>query len=254
VGGLGFSMKWNMGWMNDTLSYMSHDPVHRRYHHDRLTFGQLYAYTENFVLPFSHDEVVHGKGSLIGKMPGDEWQRFANLRLLLTYQAMSPGRKLSFMGNEIGQTHEWRSDEEIAWHLLRWPPHAGVQALARDLNRLCINLPALHDQDFDAAGFSWIDCHDADQSVLGWLRYARDGSFVAVMLNFTPVPRPGYRIGLPRAGYYRELFNSDSHYYGGSDMGNGDGLVASDQTWMGYPASLTLTLPPLAAVVITPAD
>jgi 1,4-alpha-glucan branching enzyme len=254
VGGLGFSMKWNMGWMNDTLSYMGQDPVHRRYHHDKLTFGQLYAYTENFVLPFSHDEVVHGKGSLIGKMPGDEWQRFANLRLLLTYQATTPGKKLSFMGNEIGQTHEWRSDEELGWHLLQWAPHAGVQSLVRDLNRLCINLPALHDQDFDAAGFSWIDCHDADQSVVGWLRFARDGSFVAVVLNFTPVPRPGYRIGVPRSGRYREIFNSDSRYYGGSDMGNGDGLVASDQTWMGYPASLTLTLPPLAGVVISPTD
>jgi 1,4-alpha-glucan branching enzyme len=254
VGGLGFSMKWNMGWMNDTLSYMGNDPVHRRYHHDMLTFGQLYAYTENFVLPFSHDEVVHGKGSLVGKMPGDEWQRFANLRLLLAYQATSPGKKLSFMGNEIGQTHEWRSDEEVPWHLLQWAPHAGVQTLARDLNRLCINVPALHDQDFDVAGFSWIDCHDADQSVVGWIRYARDGSFVAVMLNFTPVPRAGYRIGLPRPGRYRELLNSDSHYYGGSDMGNGDRLIATGDTWMGYPASMTLTVPPLAALVLTPTD
>ncbi len=254
VGGLGFSMKWNMGWMNDTLSYMRHDPVHRRFHHDLLTFGQLYAYSENFMLPFSHDEVVHGKASLVGKMPGDEWQRFAGLRLLLTYQATAPGKKLSFMGNEIGQTSEWRSDEELPWHLLQWPPHAGVKMLVRDLNRLCVAVPALHDQDFDAAGFSWIDCHDADQSVVGWIRYARDGSFVAVLLNFTPVPRPGYRIGLPRPGRYRELFNSDSHYYGGSDLGNGDGLVAVGDAWMGYAASLTLTLPPLAGVVLTPTD
>ncbi|HEX8986456.1 MAG TPA: 1,4-alpha-glucan branching protein GlgB [Rhodocyclaceae bacterium] len=254
VGGLGFSMKWNMGWMNDTLSYMSQDPVHRRYHHDKLTFGQLYAYTENFVLPFSHDEVVHGKGSLVGKMPGDEWQRFANLRLLLTYQATTPGKKLSFMGNEIGQTSEWRSDRELPWDLLQWPPHLGVQSMVRDLNRLCANVPALHDQDFEGTGFSWIDCHDADQSVLAWLRFARDGSFVAVVLNFTPVPRPGYRIGLPRAGWYREIFNSDSRYYAGSDMGNGAGLLAEADTWMGYPASLTLTLPPLAGVVLAVTD
>ena len=250
LGGLGFSMKWNMGWMNDTLAYARQDPVHRRYHHERLTFGQLYAYTENFVLPFSHDEVVHGKRSLVGKMPGDEWQRFANLRLLLTYQAMAPGKKLSFMGNEIGQTSEWYSQEELPWHLLQWPIHAGVQTLVRDLNRIYKSLPALHDQDFDAVGFSWIDCHDADQSVVGWLRYARDGSFVAVMLNFTPVPRVGYRVGLPQAGRYRELLNSDSHYYGGSNLGNAAVLDASEQAWMGRPASLTLTLPPLAGVVL----
>ncbi len=252
LGGLGFSMKWNMGWMNDTLAYMKQDPVHRRYHHERLTFGQLYAYSENFVLPFSHDEVVHGKGSLVGKMPGDEWQRFANLRLLLTYQAVAPGKKLSFMGNEIGQTSEWRSNEEIPWHLLQWPAHAGAQSLVRDLNRLYVAHAALHDQDFDAAGFSWIDCHDADQSIVGWLRYARDGSFVAVMFNFTPVPRVGYRIGLPQAGRYRELLNSDSAYYGGSDVGNGDSLQTTDEPWMGRPASLALTLPPLSGLVLAP--
>jgi len=252
LGGLGFSMKWNMGWMNDTLAYASQDAIHRRYHHERLTFGQLYAYSENFVLPFSHDEVVHGKGSLVGKMPGDEWQRFANLRLLLTYQATAPGKKLSFMGNEIGQTSEWRSGEELPWHLLQWPIHAGVQTLVRDLNRLHAAQIALHDQDFDGAGFSWIDCHDADNSVVGWLRYARDGSFVAVMLNFTPVPRQGYRIGLPQAGRYRELFNSDSRHYGGGDLGNGDDLVAAEQPWMGRPASLALTLPPLAGVILAP--
>jgi 1,4-alpha-glucan branching enzyme len=183
-------------------------------------------------------------------MPGDEWQRFANLRLLLTYQATAPGKKLSFMGNEIGQTHEWRSDEELGWHLLRWAPHQGVQTLARDLNRMCLNVSALHDQDFDAAGFSWIDCHDADQSVVGWIRYARDGRFVAVMLNFTPVPRPGYRIGLPRTGWYRELFNSDSHFYGGSDMGNGGALHAVPQAMHGEAYSLDLTLPPLATLFL----
>ena len=252
LGGLGFSMKWNMGWMNDTLDYMRQDPVHRRYHHERLTFGQLYAYTENFVLPLSHDEVVHGKGSLLGKMPGDEWQRFANLRLLLTYQATTPGKKLSFMGNEIASGHEWRSREELPWHLLQWPGHQGVQALARDLNRLYAAESALHDQDFDVGGFSWIDCHDADQSVIAWLRYARNGDFVVVLLNFTPVPRVGYRIGLPQAGPYRELFNSDSRHYGGSDMGNGDGLMAVGESWMGRPASLTLTLPPLSGLVLAP--
>jgi len=252
LGGLGFSMKWNMGWMNDTLAYMAQDPVHRRYHHERLTFGQLYAYTENFVLPLSHDEVVHGKGSLLGKMPGDEWQRFANLRLLLTYQAMAPGKKLSFMGNEIGSGHEWRSREELPWHLLQWPGHEGVRLLARDLNRLYAGEAALHDQDFDSGGFSWIDCHDADQSVIAWLRHGRNGDFVVVLLNFTPVPRTGYRIGLPHAGRYREVFNSDSRHYGGSDVGNGDGLVAAAESWMGRPASLTLTLPPLAGLVLAP--
>jgi 1,4-alpha-glucan branching enzyme len=250
LGGLGFSMKWNMGWMNDSLAYMKQDPVYRRFHHERLTFGQLYAYSENFVLPFSHDEVVHGKSSLVGKMPGDEWQRFANLRLLLAYQAGAPGKKLSFMGNEIGQTNEWRSGEELPWHLLQWPLHSGAQALVRDLNRLYKSTPALYEQDFDGAGFSWIDCHDANQSVVGWLRYARDGSFVAVLLNFTPVPRSEYRIGLPRAGHYCELFNSDSRHYGGSDIGNGGDLIAVELPWMERPAMLSLTLPPLGCVVL----
>ena len=252
LGGLGFSMKWNMGWMNDTLSYMAKDPIHRRYSHDRLTFGQLYAYSENFVLPLSHDEVVHGKNSLLGKMPGDEWQRFANLRLLLTYQMTTPGKKLAFMGAELAQPHEWREREELPWHLLQGAPHAGVQVLVRELNRLHSALPALHELDFEAHGFSWIDCHDADQSVVSWLRFARDGDFVAVVLNFTPVPRIGYRIGVPKAGRYRELFNSDSRYYGGSDLGNGSGLVAGQKPWMDRPASLTLTVPPLAGVVIAP--
>ena len=252
VGGLGFSMKWNMGWMNDTLSYISNDPVHRRYHHDRLTFGQLYAYTENFVLPFSHDEVVHGKGSLLGKMPGDEWQRFANLRALLTYQMTSPGKKLLFMGCEIGQPDEWWERVELPWHLLQWPTHQGVQRLVRDLNRLYRELAPLHQLDFSHEGFSWIDCHDADQSVISWLRYASDGSFVVVVLNLTPVPRTDYRIGVPTAGEYRELLNSDSRYYGGGDLGNHGGLLAQAETWMGRPASLTVTAPPLAGIVLAP--
>jgi 1,4-alpha-glucan branching enzyme len=250
LGGLGFSMKWNMGWMNDTLDYIAKDPIHRRFHHERLTFGQLYAYSENFVLPFSHDEVVHGKGSLLGKMPGDEWQRFANLRALLTYQMMSPGKKLLFMGCEFAQSHEWRDREELPWHLLQWPLHQGMQRLVRDLNHLYVGTPALHDQDFVVEGFSWIDCHDADQSVISWLRWARDGSFAVVILNLTPVPRRGYRIGVPHAGNYRECFNSDSRYYGGGDLGNAGVLTASDQTWMGRPASLVLTLPPLAGLVL----
>jgi 1,4-alpha-glucan branching enzyme len=252
VGGLGFSMKWNMGWMNDTLDYMSNDPVHRRFHHDRLTFGQLYAYTENFVLPFSHDEVVHGKGSLLGKMPGDEWQRFANLRALLTYQMTSPGKKLLFMGCELGQVDEWWEGNELPWHLLQLPSHQGIQHLVRDLNRLYREIPALHQLDFSHEGFSWIDCHDADQSVISWLRYSGDGNFVVVLLNLTPVPRVGYRIGVPSAGEYRELLNSDSRYYGGSDLGNDGTLIAHAETWMGRPASLVLTLPPLAGIVLAP--
>jgi 1,4-alpha-glucan branching enzyme len=251
LGGLGFSMKWNMGWMHDTLDYMENDPVHRRYHHERLTFGQLYAYTENFVLPLSHDEVVHGKRSLLGKMPGDQWQRYANLRLLFAYQMTMPGKKLDFMGGEIAQPHEWRSGEELPWALLAQPAHANLQSLLRDLNRLYVALPALHDLDFSTQGFGWIDCHDNEQSVISWLRFARDGSFAVVVFNFTPVPRHNYRIGVPRAGAYRELLNTDSEYYGGSNLGNGPAeMHASHQPWMNLPASLTLTLPPLAGIIL----
>jgi 1,4-alpha-glucan branching enzyme len=252
LGGLGFSMKWNMGWMNDTLSYLAHDPVHRRYHHDRLTFGQLYAYTENFLLPLSHDEVVHGKRSLLDKMPGDGWRKFANLRLLLAYQATTPGKKLLFMGGEFGQGREWRVAGELDWDLLATDWHRGVQACAADLNRLYRDLPALHELDFDPAGFQWIDCHDADHSVLCFLRRASDGGCVVVALNFTPVPREGYRIGVPFMGVYRELFNSDSRFYRGSDIGNGAGVHAERLEWMGFPCSLVLTLPPLAAIVLRP--
>ena len=255
LGGLGFSMKWNMGWMNDTLDYIENDPVHRRYHHDRLTFGQLYAYSENFVLPLSHDEVVHGKHSLFEKMPGDPWQRYANLRLLFAYQICVPGKKLGFMGGELAQPHEWRSSEEVPWILLTQAPHAGMQSLLRDLNRLYVSHPALHDLDFSAQGFAWIDCHDTEQSVISWLRFARDGSFVVVVFNFTPVPRRNYRIGVPRAAAYRELLNTDSGYYGGSNLGNGASLLYATATpWMNLPASLTLTLPPLAGVVLALAD
>jgi 1,4-alpha-glucan branching enzyme len=199
VGGLGFSMKWNMGWMNDSLAYLAHDPVHRRFHHDKLTFGQIYAYTENFMLPLSHDEVVHGKRSLLDKMPGDGWQKFANLRLLHAWQAASPGKKLLFMGGEFGQGHEWRVGAELDWYLLARDAHAGAQACARDLNRLYRDHPALHELDFDPEGFEWIDCHDADHSVVSWLRRDRNGGHVVVIMNFTPVARPGYRIGVPQA-------------------------------------------------------
>ena len=253
LGGLGFSMKWNMGWMNDTLDYMAHDPVYRRYNHERLTFGQLYAYSENFVLPLSHDEVVHGKSSLLGKMPGDEWQRFANLRLLLAYQMMAPGKKLQFMGAELGQTWEWRAGEELPWHLLQYPLHAGVKALVRDLNRLYVGEAALHELDFSPEGFQWIDCHDADQSVVAWLRRGRDGRHAVVVLNFTPVPRHDYRLGVPLAQDYLERMNTDSAHYGGSDLGNGGRVTAQATAWMGFPASVSLTLPPLAALVLLPA-
>lgn len=252
VGGLGFSMKWNMGWMSDSLRYFRREPVHRHWHHDEVTFGQLYAYSENFVLPLSHDEVVHGKGSLLGKMPGDAWQRQANLRLLLAWQAFTPGKKLMFMGGEFGQLREWAQDRELDWGLLADPAHAGVQRLSADLNRLYRDLPALHEQDFQPAGFEWIDCHDSEHSVLAWLRWGRDGSCVVVAVNFTPVPRSGYRLGVPQAGRYVEVLNSDSTHYGGSDLGNAGGVEAGEGEWMGRPASLAITLPPLAAVLLKP--
>jgi len=250
LGGLGFSVKWNMGWMNDTLSYFRHEPVHRRYHHNQLTFGQLYAYTENFVLPFSHDEVVHGKGSLLSKMPGDAWQKFANLRLLLTYQMTSPGKKLNFMGNEIAQGREWQSAWELEWWQLGMEMHRGMQNLAHDLNQLYRKLPALHDLDFQPEGFSWIDCNDADQSVLSYQRHARDGSSIVVALNLTPVPRNRYRIGLPSQAQYREVLNSDSEYYAGSNLGNAGVIQAEATPWMGLPCSAEIILPPLAGIVL----
>ena len=242
-------MKWNMGWMHDTLSYMRQDPIYRRYHQDQLTFSQLYAYSENFVLPFSHDEVVHGKGSLFNKMPGDDWQKFANVRLLLTYQMTCPGKKLNFMGNEFAQRQEWRVSAELDWGLLQQPLHAGVQAAQRDLNRCYQNTPALHQLDFAAEGFQWIDCQDADQSTISYLRRSKDGSFVLVILNFTPVPRNGYRIGVPASGTYREIFNSDSAYYGGSNAGNLGSIASVQMPWMGFADSIAITLPPLAGVV-----
>ncbi len=252
VGGLGFSMKWNMGWMHDTLVYMSQDPIYRHYHHDQLTFGLLYAFSENFVLPFSHDEVVHGKSSMIYKMPGDEWQRFANLRALYSYMFTYPGKKLLFMGCEFAQGSEWNFDAPLDWHLLDYPNHRGVQTVLRDLNHLYRNEPALHGREFEQDGFDWIDCHDSDQSTLSYLRRNGD-DFVIVVINFTPVPRENYRIGVPQGGHYREIFNSDSEYYWGGNIGNGAGLNSEPIPWMNRPHSLQLTLPPLAAVVLKPA-
>jgi 1,4-alpha-glucan branching enzyme len=252
AGGLGFSLKWNMGWMNDTLSYMSREPIHRHYHHDQLTFSMLYAFTENFLLPLSHDEMVHGKQSMLNKMPGDEWQRHANLRLFYTYIYSHPGKKLLFMGAEFGQGREWSSTETLDWYVLDYPLHQGVQRLTRDLNHLYRSSPALHKYDFDWTGFSWIDCHDASQSVLSFLRQA-DDDLLVVVVNFTPVPRYGYRIGVPRPGLYREIFNSDSAYYGGSNLGNGAASLGAEAwPWMGRPYSIALTLPPLAGIILRP--
>ncbi len=255
VGGLGFSMKWNMGWMHDILGYLRHDPVHRRYHHDALTFGQLYAYSENFVLPLSHDEVVHGKGSLLAKMPGDDWQRFANVRLLFALQMTSPGKKLNFMGNEFAQAVEWQANAALGWIEPRDVSddrHSGIARLFRDLSRLYRELPALHELDFDSEGFRWIDCHDTDQSTLAFLRQARERSVAVIVLNFTPVVRAGYRIGVPRGGGYREVCNTDSRLYGGSDIGNAGALSAVPTPWMGFAHSIDLTLPPLAALILVP--
>jgi 1,4-alpha-glucan branching enzyme len=250
IGGLGFSMKWNMGWMNDTLSYMQNDPIHRRYHHDKLTFGQLYAYTENFVLPFSHDEVVHGKKSLLDKMPGDAWQKFANMRLLLTFQMTHPGKKINFMGNEFAQGREWNVNESLDWNLLDNSFQKGVQLATQDLNNLYRTHPALYDLDFESLGFEWIDCHDHDQSIISYIRRARNGSFVIIVLNFTPVLRKGYRIGVPQAGHYREVFNSDADCYGGSNQGNGAGLNSENLPWMNQGHSLLMTIPPLSGVIL----
>lgn len=249
LGGLGFSMKWNMGWMNDNLAYIEQDPVHRKYHHNQLTFSQIYAYTENFVLPLSHDEVVHLKGSMLDKMPGDYWQKFANLRLFYAWQYAHPGKKLLFMGSEFGQWNEWSDRGGLDWGLCQFPIHDGVKSLVRDLNWLYVNQPALYQYDFDHRGFSWIDCHDSDQSVLSLMRNS-DNEQIIVLLNFTPVPRVAYRIGVPQAGTYAEILNTDSTYYGGSNCGNAGELHTEMQSWMGFAQSLVLTLPPLAAVYL----
>ena len=245
VGGLGFGMKWDMGWMHDTLDYMAKDPVHRRFHHNKLTFRGMYVWSENFVLPLSHDEVVHAKGSLIGKMPGDEWQRFANLRLLLGYMYAQPGKKLLFMGGEFGQWAEWNHDRSLDWHLLERAPHAGLQRWVRDLNLRLREEPPLHELDTDPAGFQWIDANDSEHSVISYLRLDRSQRAVLVVCNFTPIPRQGYLVGVPHGGFWREILNSDGQDYGGSGWGNYGGVDARPAPWHGRPYSLSLTLPPL---------
>jgi 1,4-alpha-glucan branching enzyme len=249
LGGLGFGFKWNMGWMHDMLQYMTLDPVHRSYHHHRLTFSLMYAFSENFVLPFSHDEVVHGKGSMLGKMPGDAWQRFANLRLLYGFMFGHPGKKLLFMGGEIGQWKEWNHDASLDWHLLEGEGHRGLQRWVRDLNTLYRGVPALHQADHEQAGFEWVDCDDAGASVVSFLRFSADrGDVVLVVCNFTPVPRAAYRVGVPAGGEWREILNSDAGMYGGSGMGNYGSTWAADEPSHGRPHSLMITLPPLAMV------
>ncbi|MFP6674777.1 MAG: 1,4-alpha-glucan branching protein GlgB [Pirellulaceae bacterium] len=254
-GGLGFSIKWNMGWMNDTLRYFRHDPIHRSHHHNELTFSLVYAFTENFALPFSHDEVVHGKRALLDQMPGDMWQKFANLRMLYTYMWTHPGKKLLFMGSDFGQWTEWNHESPLPWDLLEYDNHRGVQSLIADLNQLYRKELALFELDFDGHGFEWIDCHSESDSVLCYLRKAVDpNDFLVICCNFTPIIRTGYRVGVPRGGTYREIFNSDSSYYNGSNAGNGLGIDAVDESHQGRPHSLTLDLPPLAAVVLKPSQ
>jgi len=254
LGGLGFGMKWNMGWMHDTLAYFSRDPIFRKYHHGELTFGIWYAFTENFVLALSHDEVVYGKGSLLSKMPGDDWRRFANLRLLYGFMFGHPGKKLLFMGGEFGQWQEWNHDAELQWELLESPPHQGILQWVGDLNRLYRDQPALHERDFKAEGFEWIDYRDAEASVLAFLRHGKTpGDMVLVVLNFTPVPRENYRVGVPVPGLWRELLNSDARLYGGSGLGNAGAVMAENMESFERPYSLTLTLPPLGAVFLKPA-
>jgi 1,4-alpha-glucan branching enzyme len=252
MGGLGFSMKWNMGWMHDTLEYMSKQPVHRKHHHNDLTFGLLYAFSENFILPFSHDEVVHGKSSLVNKMPGDEWQKFANLRLLFLYMFTYPGKKLLFMGCEFAQRQEWNNKQSLDWHVLNHPLHRGVKDLVKDLNTIYIESPQLHNNDFDDQGFQWINCDDHEQSVLCYMRKFNDKYFI-VVLNFTPVIRKNYKIGVPENTTYKEILNSDSNYYSGSNTGNGDHISTEENALMGFPYTLQLTLPPLAGIILMPA-
>lgn len=253
-GGLGFGFKWNMGWMNDTLSYMSKEPVHRSFHHNQLTFSMLYAFHENFILPLSHDEVTHGKGSLLQKMPGDDWQKFANLRCFLGYIYGHPGKKLLFMGTEVGEWDEWWNERQVHWENLQWPNHSGMQLWLKDLNHMLQRERSLHQIDHDWRGFEWIDCHDYQQSILSLMRYAEDRSdCMAVVCNFTPVVRHNYVLGVPRGGMWREVLNSDSHYYWGSGVGNAGLIQANDWGWHDRPHSVTLTLPPLSAIFLKPA-
>jgi 1,4-alpha-glucan branching enzyme len=255
LGGLGFGLKWNMGWMHDTLSYFERDPIYRRFHHHQLTFSLVYAFSENFVLPLSHDEVVHGKGSLLAKMPGDHWQKRANLRALYAYMWAHPGKKLLFMGGEFAQEREWSSEGSLDWHLLERPEHSGVQSLVRDLNTHYRAEPALWELDFDPAGFRWLEPNDAAANVVAFMRLPRDGGRpVVCLLNLSPLPRSGYRVGLPRAGRWQELVNTDSEFYGGSGVGNMGGVTAENKPWHDQPYSAELTLPPLGAVWLIPSS
>jgi 1,4-alpha-glucan branching enzyme len=251
LGGLGFTYKWNMGWMHDMLEYAHHDPVHRRWEHNLLTFSGLYMFTENFILPFSHDEVVHGKGALLDKMPGDAWQKYATLRTLYGFMYGHPGKKLLFMGAEFGQWREWNHDRSLDWHLLDDDAHAGLQRYVHALNWHLHAEPALHEADFDPARFRWIDCHDNENSVISFVRSAKDPhAFVIMAFNFTPVPRTGYRIGVPEPGFYAELLNSDSSLFGGSNVGNAGGMPSEPIAAHGFDQSIRLTLPPLGCLLL----
>jgi 1,4-alpha-glucan branching enzyme len=254
LGGLGFGFKWNMGWMHDTLSYLQHDPIYRQYHHNEMTFSLIYAFSENFVLPLSHDEVVHGKGSLLGKMPGDEWRRFAGLRSLLAYMWAHPGKQLLFMGSEFGQGSEWSADKGLDWWVLDFDVHQGVQRLSRDLNRIYRDTPALWQLDTSPEGFGWIDSNDAQGNVLSFLRFGLEGGPLACIANFSALPHEDYRIGLPQAGRWREVLNTDGDVYGGSGVGNLGGVEAIPEPWHGRPASARLTLPPLGVLWLAPGD
>jgi 1,4-alpha-glucan branching enzyme len=251
-GGLGFAYKWNMGWMHDSLHYIQQDPVYRAHHHNELSFGLVYAWSERFILPISHDEVVHGKHSLIDKMPGDRWQKFANLRAYLSFMWTHPGKKLLFMGCEFGQWREWNHDQQLDWYLLQYSEHKGVQKLVGDLNRLYREEPALHDQDDAPQGFQWLIGDDAINSVYAWLRWSKDGKPVLVVANFTPVPRQAYRVGVPFAGRWTELLNSDADTYAGSNYGNGGGAFTEEVPSHGQSLSLELNLPPLAVLILKP--
>jgi 1,4-alpha-glucan branching enzyme len=251
-GGLGFGMKWNMGWMHDSLEYFAKDPIHRRFHQNNLTFSLWYAFTENFVLPLSHDEVVYGKRSLIGKMPGDEWQRFANLRMLFGWMWMHPGKKLLFMGGEFGQDAEWNHETALDWAAAQAPAHAALRRWVGDLNRAYQSEPALHELDFAAGGFQWVDARDVEASVLSFLRRGRSGEPLLVVCNFTPVVRTGYSVGVPEAGVWKEILNGDAREYGGSGIGNLGAVEAQQEPAHGHRQSLRLTLPPLGIVAFKP--
>ena len=253
LGGLGFDLKWNMGWMNDTLEYFSKDPVHRKFHHNHLTFSLLYAFSENFILVLSHDEVVHGKRSLLNKMPGDMWQKFANLRLLYGFMYSHPGKNLLFMGGELGQWDEWNHDKSIDWHLIQFAPHRCLQKFVVDLNRIYQSEPALYERDFHYGGFEWIDFHDSDNSIISFMRKAKNpDDLLIIVCNFTPLPRPGYRIGVAKNSHYKEILNSDSQIYWGSDMGNAGGVNADKVPWHAKPYSIKITIPPLSIVIFKP--